>query len=77
MTLPDPEGHLARFNPIDLADLLGVSLVRVDAKAGQIGVEDRRSQPQCDRSWKRDGTVRARADGGLLSNRDAEAVGTT
>jgi isoleucyl-tRNA synthetase len=75
VTLPDTSGTLARFDPEDLADLLGVSLVRIDAKATGITVEDRRTQPQCERSWKRDGTVRQRSDGGLLTDRDAHAVG--
>ncbi|MFM1868543.1 MAG: hypothetical protein RL591_1951, partial [Planctomycetota bacterium] len=30
---------------------------------------------RCERSWKRDGTVRQRSDGGTLSDRDAEALG--
>jgi isoleucyl-tRNA synthetase len=38
-------------------------------------VRDLRSEPRCERSWKRDGTVRARSDGGMLSDRDALAVG--
>jgi isoleucyl-tRNA synthetase len=42
---------------------------------GAIEVVDLRGEPRCDRSWKRDGTVRARSDGGMLSDRDAEAVG--
>jgi isoleucyl-tRNA synthetase len=42
-----------------------------------LGVEilDLRSEPRCERSWKRDGTVKERSDGGMLSQRDAEAVG--
>ena len=32
-------------------------------------------EPRCERSWRRDGTVRQRSDGGWLSDRDAEAVG--
>ncbi len=75
VTLPDAEGALSGLDPVDLADLLGVSVVRVDAGASQVMVEDRRTQPQCERSWKRDGTVRVRSDGGMLSDRDAEAVG--
>ena len=38
-------------------------------------VEDLRSEPRCERSWRRDGTVRQRSDGGMLSDRDAAAVG--
>ncbi len=74
VTLPDQNGALARFDPRDLADLLGVSRVRLDPNAAAARVADLRSEPRCERSWKRDGTVKARDDGGLLSDRDAEAV---
>jgi isoleucyl-tRNA synthetase len=77
VTLPDPKGLLAHVERSDLADLLGVSRVVLDAAAKEVSVSDLRSEPRCERSWKRDGTVRVRADGGTLSDRDAEAVGTT
>ncbi len=73
LVLPDPDGVLQKF-AADLADLLGVSRVRF-AEEGEIAVNDLRGEPKCERSWKRDGTVRERADGGMLSDRDAEAVG--
>ncbi|MCW5777036.1 MAG: isoleucine--tRNA ligase [Phycisphaeraceae bacterium] len=75
VTLPDPNGELAAFDARDLADLLGVSRVALDPRAGAPVVQDLRSEPRCERSWKRDGTVRARSDGGMLSDRDAEAIG--
>jgi isoleucyl-tRNA synthetase len=75
VTLPDADGALSSFDPVDLADLLGVSRVIIEHGAGEVRVQDRRDQPQCARSWKRDGTVRQRSDGGLLSDRDAHAVG--
>jgi isoleucyl-tRNA synthetase len=80
LVLRDGDGVLREFDAVDLADLLGVSLVKVEAGAGESGggeasVLDLRDQPRCERSWKRDGTVRVRADGGMLSDRDAEAVG--
>jgi hypothetical protein len=40
-------------------------------------VQDLREEPRCERSRKRDGTVRQRSDGGLLSDRDAAAVGVS
>ncbi len=63
------------FEP-EMADLAGVSrfaLVRADAPG--VKVIDLRGEPRCERSWKRDGTVRERADGGLLSDRDAAVLG--
>ena len=66
---------LRPFAP-DMADLTGVSrfsLVRADAPG--VKVIDLREEPRCERSWKRDGTVRERADGGLLSDRDAAVLG--
>ena len=79
ITLPDPTGELARFNPIDLADLLGVSRAAVDRMAGEVKITDLRAEPRCERSWKRDGTVKPRANAtppnALLSDRDAQAVG--
>ncbi len=72
--VPDPKGVLCRF-AADFTDMLGVSRVRFTADADAITVNDLSGEPRCDRSWKRDGTVRRRADGGMLSDRDAEAVG--
>lgn len=73
VVLPDPEGALKDFAPEDLADLLGVS--RVSTGGGEVVVQDLRGEARCERSWKRDGTVRQRSDGGLLSERDARALG--
>ncbi|MEM6332430.1 MAG: isoleucine--tRNA ligase [Planctomycetota bacterium] len=57
----------------DLADLLGIS--RFEDAEGGLEVVDLRGEPRCERSWKRDGTVRPRSDGGVLSDRDAEVLG--
>ncbi|NNF45034.1 MAG: isoleucine--tRNA ligase [Phycisphaerales bacterium] len=76
VTIPDPDGTFAAF-AADFADLLGVSRVRFDAAAETPVVTDLSGEPRCERSWKRDGTVRERGDGGMLSDRDAEAVGTS
>jgi len=77
VVLPDPTGELARFSTVDLADLLGASRASADRMAGETAVTDLRGEPRCERSWKRDGTVkpRAGANGAALSDRDAEAVG--
>lgn len=73
---------IARMNSTDLADLLGVSRASVVPAATKIEVLDLRPKadgaehaPKCERSLKRDATVRQRSDGGMLSDRDAEAVG--
>ena len=58
----------------DLADLCGVSRVTLGGDGG-VAVTDLRNEPRCERSWRRDGTVRQRSDGGMLSDRDAAAVG--
>lgn len=66
-------GDLAGFDPADLADLCGVS--RLSDRASSAMVSDLRDEPRCERSWKRDGTVKQRSDGGMLSDRDAAALG--
>jgi len=74
LVLPDADGLLAGFNAGDLADYCGVS--RLTTKGdGDVDVVDLREEPRCERSWKRDGTVATRSDGGMLSDRDARAVG--
>ncbi len=83
--LPGALAALAAVEP-DLADLWGVSRVSIGGGAGAgaaiaaggsdgVTVFDLRSEPRCDRSWHRDLTVRQRSDGGMLSDRDAAAVG--
>jgi isoleucyl-tRNA synthetase len=62
----------------ELADLCGVS--RFHLAAGEepvVRVVDLREEPRCERSWKRDKTVRERSDGGMLSDRDATVVGVS
>ncbi|MBX3322646.1 MAG: isoleucine--tRNA ligase [Phycisphaeraceae bacterium] len=74
---------LAHFDPADLADLCGVSRVMVQPGGKSLRIINARerfeagdaSAARCERSWKRDGTVRERSDGGMLSDRDAQAVG--
>ena len=73
LVIPDADGTLKPF-AAELADLMGVSRVTLDPAAKLVSVTDLREEPRCERSRKRDGTVRERQDGGLLSDRDAEAV---
>jgi isoleucyl-tRNA synthetase len=75
LVIGDGDGLLAAFLP-DLADLFGVSRVRLEpsTEGHGVSVQDLRQEPRCERSWRRDGTVAQRADGGWLSDRDAEAV---
>lgn len=74
LQVADPDGVLKQFNPADLADFCGVSRFELIA-AGETQIVNLQDQPRCDRSWKRDGTVKVRSDGGMLSDRDARAVG--
>ena len=75
LTLPDPHGALATLEPVDLADLMGVSRASLKPE-GDVEVHDLRDEPRCERSWKRDGTVKERDGGAMLSERDAEAITT-
>jgi len=60
----------------ELADLCGVSrFALIENGDTTLAVDDLRDQPRCERSWKRDGTVSERSDGGMLTDRDAQAVG--
>ena len=72
--LPASHHHLEDFLS-DLPDLFGVSRVVMARDQSAIEIMDLRAEPRCERSWKRDGTVRQRSDGGMLSDRDAQAVG--
>jgi isoleucyl-tRNA synthetase len=75
-TLPADECDRVRPLSAEMADLCGVSrFVLADGAERSVEVVDLRGEPRCERCWKRDGTVRERADGGLLSDRDAAAVG--
>jgi len=73
-----PSTRMQALEPFkaELADLCGVSRLTIsEAATAEVKVIDLRSEPRCERSWKRDGTVRLRSDGGWLSDRDAEVVG--
>ncbi len=75
LVLPDPAGDLSHFDLVDLADLMSVSEVTLAKDATEVKVVDLRERPRCERSRKRDGTVKQRSDGGMLSDRDAAAAG--
>lgn len=65
----------------EMVDLCGVSRYAIEEDAGIKGgvdaatfsINDLREEPRCERSWKRDGTVREHS-GHWLSARDAEVV---
>jgi isoleucyl-tRNA synthetase len=66
---------LGAFGP-ELADLCGVSRFALAGDGGDVvEVQDLSDAPRCERSWKRDGSVQQRGDGGWLSDRDAAALG--
>ena len=72
---PEVFAQLKRIEP-EMADLCGVSRFKfIENSTERIEVQDLRNQPRCDRSWKRDATVTQRSDGGMLTDRDAAAVG--
>jgi isoleucyl-tRNA synthetase len=76
LRVPVPaKAHADAFDPNDLADLCGVSRFAFEASLDAPAVDDLRDEPRCERSWKRDGTVKQRSDGGMLSDRDAAALG--
>ena len=73
-----PEGEAENLGPVahEMADLCGMSrFMLLSGSERKVEIIDLRSELRCERSWKRDGTVRERADGGMLSDRDAAAVG--
>ena len=57
----------------DLADLFGVSRVTI-SQNDELKVSNLKNEPRCERSWKRDTTVKERENGLFLSDRDLEAV---
>ena len=74
--MPEARLKTLRVFEAELADLCGVS--RFQLLAGpetEIEIQDLRDEHRCERSWKRDGTVKQRSDGGWLSDRDAEVLG--
>lgn len=58
----------------ELPDLFSVSRVYLTNGSG-ITVLDLQNEPRCERSWRRDETVKLRSDGTWLSDRDALAIG--
>jgi len=76
LELPAAEAAVVEPFRDELADLFGVSRAALTTGTGsRVTVVDLCEEPRCERSWKRDGTVRERSDGGMLSDRDAAAVG--
>jgi isoleucyl-tRNA synthetase len=60
----------------NLADLFGVSRVTIiSSELNRIEIKSLKNEPQCERSWKRDKSVKKRSDGSWLSDRDAKEVG--
>jgi isoleucyl-tRNA synthetase len=73
-----PDDLFAKLKPFEpeLADLCGVSRFAIEPGPGEtIRIDNLTNEPRCERSWKRDGTVTMRSDSGLLTDRDARALG--
>ena len=74
IVLADPDGLHEKFQA-DMADIFGVSRVRVSAGGDAVSVNDLRDQAKCDRCWRRIVSCAVRSDGGTLCDRCADAVG--
>ncbi|MGW8181682.1 MAG: class I tRNA ligase family protein, partial [bacterium] len=76
VTAPEKLADGLRPFEAELVDLCGVSRLEIELGSFlDIEVMDLRDQPRCERSWKRDSTVKQRSDGGFLSDRDARVLG--
>ena len=69
---PESFSYFSTFN-VNLPDFFGVSRVEFRS-SDKLDIVNLQHEPRCERSWKRDVSVRDRGDGLLLSDRDAEAI---
>ena len=74
VVISNPTPLLRRFDA-ELPYLFGVSRVEFSNGKNGIHIRDLRNKPRCERSRRRDGTVRQRKGGVWLSDRDAAALG--
>jgi len=77
MTVRLTPEELAVISPYvdELVDICGVSRFQVaEGEHTNVEVVDLREEPRCERSWKRDTSVRERDDGYVLSDRDASVL---
>ena len=72
VTFPESFSKFKNFN-INLADFFSVSRIEFK-KTDSIKIINLQNEPRCERSWKRDISVKDRGNGLYLSDRDAEAV---
>ena len=68
-----PEGSFEKAYLEDFSDLCGISQA-VFHSVDCVEIEHLENSPACQRSWKRDGTVKLRDSGFMLSDRDHFAV---
>ena len=71
--LPNSLNEFQEFK-LELADFFGVSRVSFE-KNNEISIINLANEPRCERSWKRDETVKDRGNGLYLSDRDASILG--
>jgi isoleucyl-tRNA synthetase len=71
-----PKSHAIHEFLHDLPDIFGVSRVEF-SEIETITIQDLRDQHRCERSWKRDETVKAWPNGAILSERDYHAITQT
>jgi isoleucyl-tRNA synthetase len=74
LVLPMFKGQLADIDDNQLAGSFLVSRVEFCARTQRPLAVDIRNEPMCERSRRRDGTVRLRSNGALLSDRDASVL---
>ncbi|MCA3004977.1 MAG: isoleucine--tRNA ligase [Planctomycetaceae bacterium] len=76
MVIPAVEPAVAGLGAVDIADLLGISRVTLDPAATEPAAVHLASEPRCERSLKRDGTVKPRPgrNNALLCDRCAEVL---
>ncbi len=72
LIFPDSLSHFSKFN-INLPDFFGVSRVTFH-NSSTTEIVNLENEPRCERSWKREASVKDRGDGLFLSDRDADAI---
>ena len=54
--------------------LISLGYLELNLAVDAISIQDLQNEPRCERSWKRDLTVKTRPNGAVLSERDYDAI---